>query len=197
MIVFLDRQHVGQISHIKSMGAAADLDHNGETSISETEAYWTGYLSLALETNLREMGHDVISISDGSYQERHSRVNEYTARYNGKACYFALHLNAGGGSYGAMFYDYRSTAGSILADKIAESMERELREISTVKKIPASPADWTKNAYYTIKGVGAAVAICSEPLFIDNDQHQKLLTYDGISKLAWAMAKGIDQWSRI
>src|SRR6056300_635890 len=197
MLVFLDRQHVGQVNRLKSLGAIADVDGDGEKEIHEAEAFWTGYLSLALETNLRELGHDVIPLSDGSYAERHARVNQYSAHY-GKTCiYLALHLNAGGGDYGAMFYDHRSSRGADLADNIAEAMEKNLSEIRVVKTIPASPSDWTKNAYYTIKGVNRPVAICSEPLFIDCDAHKVLLTIDGIHRLGAAMALGIKTWGAI
>jgi len=72
-----------------------------------------------------------------------------------------------------------------------------LSEIRVVKKIPASPSDWTKNAYYTIKGVNRPVAICSEPLFIDCDAHKVLLTIDGIHRLGAAMALGIKTWGAI
>lgn len=196
MLVFLDRQHVGQVRRLGSLGAIADVDGDGEKQIHEAEAFWTGYLSLALETNLRELGHDVIPLSDGSYAERHARVNQYSAHYGEQCVYLALHLNAGGGDYGAMFYDHRSGRGADLADSIAQSMMNHIRRLPSVRKIAASGADWTKNAYYTIKGVGAAVAICSEPLFIDNETHQKLLNTEGLAQLAWAMAKGIDQWSK-
>lgn len=194
MLVILDRQHSGQINRLDSLGAVADLDGSGEASIHEAEAFWTGYLSMSIELNLRQNDIHVIPISDGSYPERHSRVNEYAARYSGPVVYIALHLNAGGGDYGAMFYDHRSGAGADLSDHIAEAMEANLPEIRTVKKIPCSPADWTKNAYYTIKGVGRPVAICSEPLFIDCEQHQQLLTQDGIQRLGFAMAQGIKKW---
>lgn len=194
MLVFLDRQHVGQISHLDSVGAIADVNHDGVLEIHEAEAMWTGAISLALELNLRNAGVKVMPITDGSYPERHARVNEYAARYGGKCVYIALHLNAGGGGYGAMFYDHRSGNGANLADSIAEAMEHDLPEISTVKKIPATSADWTKNAYYTIKGVGSPVAICSEPLFIDNEEHQKLLNAAGIERLAQAMATGVINW---
>ena len=119
MLVILDRQHSGQINHLNSIGAVADLDGDGEKSIHEAEAFWTGYLSMSIELNLRQNDIHVIPISDGSYPERHSRVNEYAARYTGPVVYIALHLNAGGGDYGAMFYDHRSGAGADLADNIA------------------------------------------------------------------------------
>lgn len=194
MLVILDRQHAGQINRLDSVGAVADVDGNGTKEIHEAEAKWTGLLSLALEFNLRAKGVKVMPISDGSYPERHARANEYAARYGGACVYLALHLNAGGGNYGAMFYDHRSAAGGDLADYIAAEMERDLDEIDVVKKIPCSPSDWTKNAYYTIKDVGRPVALCSEPLFIDNTEHQKLLSEGGIGRLAEAMVNGILKW---
>ena len=192
--MIIDRQHAGQIRHLDSIGAVADVDGSGTADIHEAEAIWTGYLSLALELELRTHGVKVMPISDGSYAERHARANDYAARYGGACVYLAMHLNAGGGNYGAMFYDHRSAAGADLSDNIASAIENKINELQFVKKIPAGPTDWTKNAYYTIKGVGRPVAICSEPLFIDNKQHQKLLNQQGISRLAAAMCEGILKW---
>jgi N-acetylmuramoyl-L-alanine amidase len=42
--------------------------------------------------------------------------------------------------------------------------------------------------------VGRPVALCSEPLFIDNKEHQKLLSEGGIGRLAEAMVNGILKW---
>lgn len=200
MLVFLDRQHVGQIKHLESVGAISDVNNDGVEEIWEAEAIWTGWLSMAIEINLRKFGHSVIPITDGSYSERHARVNNYTQVYqrtnDGPVVYIALHLNAGaGGNYGAFFYDYRSGAGADLSQNIADSMQLEIQEIPSVKTIPATPDNWTKNAYYTIKNVKKPVSICSEPLFIDNETHKTLLNPEGLNRLGYAIARGINNWS--
>lgn len=195
MLVFLDRQHSGQIRRLDSLGAVSDLDGDGVQEIEEAEAIWTGFLSMEIEKALRNLNYKVIPISDGSYQERHDRVNKMSAQYEGPQVYLALHFNAGGGNYGSMFYDHRSGAGADLASYICDSLE-DLAGMEITKKIPCSPADWTKNAYYTIKGVGRPVAICSEPAFIDFPGHEKYFTAEGIVQLGFAIAAGIHKWRR-
>ena len=115
-------------------------------------------------------------MSDGTYKSRHARVNAYDERNtSGKpSIYVAAHLNAGGGSYSAMFYHHQSASGVDLA-KAMNAKIKERTDISSVKAIPSCNDDWTKNAFYCIKGVGRPIAICAEPLFLDNPSHQKLL----------------------
>ena len=106
--------------------------------------------------------------------------------------YLAMHLNAGLGNYGSMFYHHQSSQGLGLARAICTGLTSFLPEIPDFKAIKAQPADWTKNAYYTIKGVGRPVAICSEPLFIDT--HSNLITVEGMAKVALGMSTGIISW---
>lgn len=194
MIVFIDRQHTGQPKRIEARGAAKDLDNSGKVETWETEAHWTGFLSIMLEAQL--VAHPeikVIPISDGSYLQRHTRVNEYSRMFpNVPQIYLAMHLNAGGGNYGSMFYHHQSSQGLALARAICTGLTSFLPEIPDFKAIKAQPGDWTKNAYYTIKGVGRPVAICSEPLFIDT--HSNLVTVEGMAKVALGMSTGIISW---
>jgi len=195
MIVFIDRQHTGQPKRINSRGAVNDLNEDGKTEIWETEAHWTGYLSIMLEAQLVQAGIKVIPISDGSYLARHTRVNQYSQMFpNMKKAYFAMHFNAGGGSYGAMFYHHQSNQGKHLAESICEGLGNFLPEVQSFKPISCKPGDWTKNAFYTIKGVGSPVAICSEPLFIDT--HKKLMSVEGMAKVALGMSTGIINWMK-
>jgi N-acetylmuramoyl-L-alanine amidase len=187
-IVFLDRQHLGNPKNFDSQGAA----YNGAI-----EAHLTSlYLHFA-EWKLREMGITVVLISDGTYEERHKRVNEYSRGYD-KAVYISAHINAGKGDYCASFYDYRSSKGLTLASSINHFMARWMENIfcspSKTKAIPANPNDWTKNAYYCIKGVNAPVAICFEPFFIDSPAHVDLLNEDGLEMVGIALAHGIKKY---
>jgi len=187
-MIYIDVQHTGQAKRPKSMGASIG------DKMEEQEAYWTSLYAFFCEMRLRELGHNVIRISDGSYKTRHDRVNWYEDNYpQERSVYLACHINASGGRTSIMFYDQRSTKGKQLAQCMADSMS-ELTQISSSKIRPCHTEDWTKNAFYTIKNVGKPVAICVEPFFIDNPTHQELLTYDNIKRVGELLADGIDKW---
>ena len=131
MIVALDRQHVGKPGkRIDDLGAWGDLDGDGEYSdVLESEAIWTGIISLHAEMELRRLGHSVYPMSHGRYSQRHRDAN--SARVD---VYIALHLNSltGGrrtrsgqsANYAAVFYDGRSSRanGPALADAIGAEL---------------------------------------------------------------------------
>ena len=192
-VIFLDRQHAGKNNRRSSLGAASDLDGDGDKDVHDAEAIWTCRYLLALEIRLRELGYDVIPISDGQYWERHKRCNAYQ-RDGELGIYIAAHLNAGVGNgigYGSMFYDYRSKRGKKLADAINAQLKKACPELQDkVKSIAASPENWTKNAFYTIKGV-RAIGICAEPAFIDSQAHRGLFSQSGMRRIGEAMAEGI------
>ena len=195
LLIGIDRQHTGQAGkHINSVGAAKDIDGNGTADHYEAEAIWTARYGLQLEIELRGMGYHPLPISDGSYQQRADRFNYYATHYDGDACYVALHCNAGGGDYSVFFYDYRSSEGKRLAQAMADQMAIMCPYIAGHNIRAARPDDWTKNAFYTIKNVGNPVAICAEPLFLDNVKHRRYLTQAGMLQIGTAIAKGIDQW---
>lgn len=191
MIVFIDRQHAGKPDRPEDRGATV---MPSPAFGMGKEAIYTGYLSLMIEEKLLENGAKVIPISDGKYSDRHKRVNEYSKRFQGeKKVYLALHLNCGGGDY-ASFFHMGSQAGKDLAAKICDEM-REASLPGLVRCLPkqASPEDWTKNAWYTIRGVQAPIAICCEPLFMDT--HRDLLTLEHLKTIAEAIATGVTRWS--
>lgn len=194
MIIFIDRQHSGKPNRITDRGASFDLNQDGTISTEEQEAIWTGRIAIELEIILLGMGFRVLPISDGTYSQRHQRVNSYVSQIqDSEYVYLALHLNSGGGDYSSFFHHYSSTKGSSLAKFMANEMEASFPEIKDHRAIKASPSDWTKNAWNTIKGVGKPVAICCEPLFMDT--HWKLLKPENIQKIALAMARGIAEWN--
>lgn len=185
-LIILDRQHVGQIHKITSSGASFDDGHHLFVEGMETAKYIH-----AIECELRRRGFHVMTISDGTYPERHERVNHYARQYEGHVLYFACHLNAGGaGRYGAMFYDHRSSLGA----KLAKSLCVKMSSLGIEMIAPESrPNDWTKNAFYTIKNV-APVAICFEPFFIDNPEHHRFMTDEGRKLLSTCFVDGIQQY---
>jgi hypothetical protein len=193
MIVFIDRQHSGNPKRINARGANRDINGDGEITADELEAIWTGRISIELEIRLLDMGIKVIPISDGTYPARHARVNEYAEMHPGPWVYLAMHLNAGGGNYGAYFYDHRSNKGQQLATIMAQELKQACKELEGgARAISAQKGDWTKNAFWCIKGVGRPVAICVEPFFMD--VHTSLLSIQGIAKVSTSMAKAIKKW---
>ena len=188
-MIYIDVQHIGKPNRPRDMGAS-----KGD-ALEDTEAYWTSLYAFYMEMRLRDLGYAVFRLSDGTYRSRHERVNLYedTIADDGQSVYVACHINAGEGSYGAMFYDYRSSNGARLADAIAQTLQT-LPRLGTVRKIPADPNNWTRNAYHTIKGVQRPVAICAEPFFIDNELHQEYMSYDMIKLIGREMANGIHLW---
>ena len=191
MLVFLDRQHVGKPNRWKSLGAARDLNEDDHVSIRECEAIMTAIYILECEIVLREAGYDVCVLSDGHYYQRHERVNAMQGSQ--KAVYIACHINAGTykGGYGSCFYDYRTSTGDKLGSAVNAQLEVYCPELDNrTKLIQAIPSDWTKNAYYTIKGVNCP-AICFEPFFIDSENHKPLTTDEGLKRVGRALAQGI------
>ena len=197
-VVYLDRQHSGKPGRKASdRGAGSDLDGDGSVGVEEREAMMTARYLLACEVALLQMGHTVIPIADGWYSERHDRVNRYAADFGPDVpqVYCSGHLNAGGGLYGAVFFDHRSSSGPDLAQRIAGQIRMVAPELDAVKTFGASPDDWTKNAHATIAGVGRPVAVCLEPLFIDQPAHADLMTQEGLTVIGRAIAAGIDAWA--
>ena len=191
MIVFIDRQHAGKPDKPEDRGASIEPAPSFGLGM---EALYTGYLSLMIEERLLENGAKVIPISDGKYPDRHKRVNEYSKRFQGeKQVYLSLHLNAGGGDYSSFFH-MGSENGASLAALICDKMrEASLPGLSRCLPKPCSSEDWTKNAWYTLRGVDKPVAICCEPLFMDT--HRDLLTMESLRVIAGAIANGIISWS--
>lgn len=202
-VVYLDRQHSGKPGRrSRDTGASADLDGDGEISIDEQEAMLTPRYLWAAELALRELGHTVICISDGSYADRHRRVNGYAGTFPASVpqIYIAAHLNAGwggrsGNGYGAIFYDSKSRSGPELASRVGRQLRMVAPELNGVKCIAAEPSGWTSNAWATIQ-VQQPIALCFEPAFLDCPSHRGgLLTPEGLAAIGRALAAGIDAWA--
>jgi len=200
-VVYLDRQHSGKPGRkARDTGASFDIDGDGSISIHEQEALLTPRYLWAAELALREMGHTVIPISDGSYGDRHRRVNAYAGTFptSTPQFYISAHLNAGwsgnpGSAYGAIFYDHRSRSGPELASRVAKQLRMVAPELNGVKCIAARPDDWTKNAWATIQ-VQQPIALCFEPAFIDCPEHSEILTPEGLAAIGRSLAAGINAY---
>jgi N-acetylmuramoyl-L-alanine amidase len=195
-LIILDRQHVGQPikRYSGSIGAGADIDGDGKKEVWEAEATWTSRYLFYMEQRLRlDDRYHIIPVSDGTYSQRHKRVNGYQDSLNyPNNVYIACHANAGGGNYGLWLYDSRSTTGQLLAKCIAEEVQKEFPGVRQITRA-ASKDSWS-NAYYCIKGV-KAVAICAEPWFLDNQDHiSQYMNIKGMEKLGQAMVKGVEKW---
>ncbi len=186
-MIYFDVQHIGKPNKRKDMGASiGDLPE-------QCEAYWTSLYAFFAEMKLRELGYEVMRLSDGSYPSRHSRVNNYHSYRDDPGVYVSCHINAGQGNSAIAFYDYRSLRGRDLSTSISNEM-KQLAQISSSKSIACRPDDWTSNAFNTIKSIQKPVAICFEPFFIDNPLHQQLLSYENIKQVGELLADGIHKW---
>jgi N-acetylmuramoyl-L-alanine amidase len=165
----IDVQHRGKPTSFNDRGAV--------NSDGINEVMVTSMMAESLDTALRNLGHSVFVGMAGTYSERHSYVNTVSADY-----YFALHMNAGANAKfdrGYLFYDYRSTRGKDLAEKLAVEMSRRLGySVEAASCRPdtngtARDADYAE-AFNCIAGV-KAVALCFEPGFLDGKTLQPLL----------------------
>ena len=133
----------------------------------EHEAHLVGQYFLEIECTLRALGHSVVVIS------------------------------AGGGSYGAVFHDHRSSMGSVAATFIAESLQG-VKGLKKTKVIESKPGDWTEHAFNTTSGIwkGKGAGVCLEPFFLDCKKHKHLMTDEGLESVGHAIALGVDLWVR-
>lgn len=181
LVVFLDRQHAGKPYEPQDRGAQGQ------------EAYYSARYALYAEQWLTRMGHHVFLLSDGTYSQRGDRAEAYCAPYD-HSVYIACHVNAGGGSYGAVFYDYRSGHGPTLASHIGHKLGGAFTELSGVRVMAAREGS---RPFNTISAVGTPVSICFEPCFIDHPLHfTDMLSDSGLAAIGQALAEGIDNYWR-
>lgn len=184
-LVVLDRQHVGHPSRdFEDVGVWIDRNQDGKREVAEAEGMLTAVYGLHAELRLRELGHKVVCMADGQYTDRHRRACHYKADV-----YLALHANAGGGDYGLVCYDERSTKGAVFAQDVADSLHKACPQLKVVHVKPASKDNEWKHAYNCISGVyeGSPIGVCMEPFFVDQTAHQGL----DLRTVGYAIADGI------
>ena len=200
MLCILDHQHIGKPTRQDDEGAAFDVDGDGRVEQSEHEEALVEQYMSAINNELVRQGHHVVWLSSGEYHERHAIAGEWCKlpRWERqRVAYLACHINAGGGGYGLVGHDHRSTLGASLAHDIAASMVSMIPPLSGVRVEAASPSAW-KNVHYTIRGIYGIQApiagVCLEPCFIDSPAHAELLTPAGLRTIGDAVARGVIDW---
>jgi len=200
MLVILDRQHGYKTGDRWIPGACADIDGDGFIEDWEQEARLTyRYIQYAAEY-LIEYGHSVLIIDQGRYPTRHAKANGRARHEIEKVAYVACHLNAGGGDYSLVLYDERSSSGEDLARSVRSELQGLIPEYRK-RLIRLCAEEAWKNGFYTIKGIWRGPknisAICYEPLFMDNPDHQEFLkTEKGIKEIGESLAKGCIKWGQ-
>jgi len=198
MPLILSRDHQGKPGRRRNdVGAARDLDGDGDIDRDEEEAYLTeGYIqgaTLAMCEPSRYCPSPVLTL--GPYSERHALSNALAERCSLLPfAYIACHVNAGGGDFGLVFHDHRSAGGKKLALSIAARLSAACPELREVQVRACCPDDWTRNAYSTIRGIYAGpsnlAGVCFEPGFIDCAKHAPLWKPEGLMRIGDALGDG-------
>lgn len=191
-LVVLDRGHAGKGPGSGDRGASADLDGDGVVESHEREAAITPYYILAAELALLAAGHDVIVVSDGSYDARQRRAIGY-----GADVYVACHLNAGNGDYGLAVHNAGSMQGQRLATAITGRLRAACPELSRVVVGDTVGFPRAASCIGTL-ATARPIGIVYEPAFLDRAAHQPLLRAggEGLTRIGQALAEGIDAWWR-
>jgi N-acetylmuramoyl-L-alanine amidase len=184
MRIVLDIQHINKPHNARDRGASFE----GIREVDLTFDYLNETRKL-----LEKEGHVVFFGLSGTYEERHSFVNERIK----PDLYIAGHVNAGRGSYSLIEVDYRASERTLeIAEKMRDSFLFELPvEESFIWKLfrkghfELTPAFI---GFKCIKGVKCS-ALLLEPLFIDNEEHLNVLLNDP-KRIARAIVKGIEDW---
>lgn len=193
LLVILDRGH-GQ----KGRGAPFDSGATftapsiaGGGVLREVDLTST-YIGHA-EVRLRQLGHRVELLDSGTYDARHAKAIELAANAS-EALYVQCHVNAGGGKYGAVEHDARSSAGRRAAAALADALD-ELAETPTVHVWSLDPGE---RGWVCIDDIWAAPTMCGliyEPGFIDAPSHGPLWTPEGLARVGGALAEGIRRYA--
>ena len=199
LLLVLDRQHGHKAEGSRFQpGATYDLNGDGEPDL--IEALLTPLYLNAARVAAEMAGHNVLYLDKGTYRERHANAVS-ASRLIEPTAYLAAHLNAGGGDYGSIFYDYRSSGGKLLAECICDELRTACPELTRVRAIEAHPDRWTANAWHTIRGCfagpGWLSGVCLEPCFIDNPAHHPLLETSGLNRMGVAIARGAFKWAAL
>lgn len=198
--LILDIQHAGRPSKPGDLGASADLDRDGVVERDEYEARITPIYAGACRDLAAADGVPVLWIDAGEYPARHRMAIELAKAHPGvRWLYVACHLNAGGGDYGLVIADGRSTGGRNAARDVAEALEAlpELRR-TIAGATAAEGSDWPR-AWWTLNGIFAGPSnlsgICFEPCFMDTEAQRPLLTTEGLHRIGAALYRGACAWA--
>lgn len=219
MRAILDIQHKGKPGK-NDLGAAHDIDGDGVVEQWEHEANLTPIYAEHARAALVAAGVDVVILDRGAYSTRHKKAAELAEEWTGPVAYVACHLNMGGGDYGLVVHDYRSTGGNLLASRLRSSLLKRLRpELRRVINGQTGPAERPSNeahalawdrmpryageqhwprAWYTIQGIYKGPAnlsgVCFEPCFMDSQAELCDPEGEGLQRIGDALARGVLDW---
>ena len=145
------------------------------------------------EVRLRQLGHRVELLDSGTYDARHAKAIELAANAS-EALYVQCHVNAGGGKYGVVEHDARSSWGRAAAACLADALD-ELPEVPTARvwELHAGERGWV-----CIDDIYASPTMCGvvyEPGFIDSAAHSALWTPAGLERVGRALAEGVERYA--
>lgn len=214
MHVIFDIQHVGRPDKPGDMGASFDLDGDGvRGEDGEREVDLVRLYVAEAMLHARTLGHTVTTLMSGTYGQRHQTAVRIAYSDPTVQCvYLACHTNAGGGAYGLLRPDYRSPTGARLAERMADTLEALLPELSKVRVEPLYPdsstaqragrdvsdagkVGWWTRGWSCIDGVYSGPSnlcgILVEPFFIDSAVHRGFTTREGCARVGRALVEGI------
>lgn len=198
-----DRQHAGKRTRPTDMGAAADIDGDGQIEVWEREAELTPIYAEAGMAELTRLGlasHFIDPKGAGLQADYPARHREAVALAQDRSwtAYLACHLNAGGGNYGLVGYVPGSTRGRALAEAIAAELQASVHVISRCR-VEALAGNWARGLP-TIGGAMSTSApwlagVLLEPLFVDAPEHQSYIHQGGLTEVGRAIARGVRRWA--
>lgn len=155
-----------------------------------------GYIRVAAG-EIRAAGHEVLLLDSGTYDDRHARALAWAAEAPHKnALYVQCHVNAGGGKYGVVEHDARSSWGRTAAACLADALD-ELPETRLVRVWPISSAARGWSCIDDIYASPTMAGLIFEPGFIDSAGHQALWTAAGLAQVGRTLAEGIRRYASV
>ena len=188
-----------------TIGHAHSGDNAGASYEGFQEVALVRIYVAALQVRLLALGWRVEIGDKHRYSADKARADEI-----GASVYINAHLNAGmsgrSSQRGEVFYDYRSAAsnGPVLASTVCRYLDLAVGRMpvnlyTTVPKACrpdtngiARDGDYSE-AYGCIAGV-RAVALCTEPFFLDGGGRDYLRTPAGLAQIGTAIANGVHAW---
>lgn len=152
------------------------------------------YIATAAE-RLRAAGHTVVTMEAGLYEERHRQALAAARQHAGlDALYVQCHVNAGGGKYGVVEHDARSTWGRTAAACLADALD-EVAEVPTAHVWELHPGERGWVCIDDIYASPTMAGLIYEPGFIDGPTHASLWTPDGLVRVGTALAEGVRRYA--
>ena len=187
MIIVLDRGH-GQKGQAERFDPGVVAGALREVDLAAT------YIQAAVRA-LDAAGHVVHLLDAGTYDDRHRLALALAAEHpTEESLYVQCHVNAGGGKYGVVEHDARSSWGRAAAACLADALD-ELPEVPTARvwELHAGERGWV-----CIDDIYASPTMCGvvyEPGFIDAPAHSALWTPVGLERLGRALAEGVERYA--